>query len=177
MEKKNNISGIYKIRCRSNNKIYIGSSSNIRFRWTLHKSHLNRGVHTNAYLQRAWKLYGSNAFIWKIIEVCPINKLLIREQKWFKKTKCCNKKYGFNIATDASSPGRGHKHSLKTRLKISKSNSGSKHWKSKLTESNIPKIRKLVKDGLSDAKIGKIFNVDRQTIRDIRLGTTWKYVK
>jgi len=182
-------------------------------------------------LQRSWNLYGENAFVWKVIELCPIGKLLIFEKKWFKKTKCCNRKYGFNIAIDSSSPMKGHKHSVKTkikmskthkgkiisknqkrkisesllkyflinkisiktrqkmsevqmghkvtketRLKIGKGNRGSKHYLSKLTEKDIPKIKELIKNGLSDTKIGKIFSVDKSTIRAIRLNKTWKHI-
>jgi hypothetical protein len=54
---------------------------------------------------------------------------------------------------------------------------GSKHWKSKLTESDIPKIRKLIKEGLSNIEIGKIFSVGRRCIADIRNNKTWRHVK
>jgi len=56
-------------------------------------------------------------------------------------------------------------------------NTGSRHGMAKLKEKDIPKIRKLIKDGLSNIEIGKIFNVNRSTIRDIRLNKTWKCVE
>lgn len=52
---------------------------------------------------------------------------------------------------------------------------GSKNPASKLKEEDIPKIRQLIKDGLSDIKIGKIFNVSKSTISRIRLNITWRH--
>lgn len=53
---------------------------------------------------------------------------------------------------------------------------GSKHYLAKLKEEDIPRIKQMIKDGLSNSKIGIIFNVNRQTIRDIRLNKTWKHI-
>lgn len=57
------------------------------------------------------------------------------------------------------------------------SNLGSRNGISKLKEKDIPIIRDLIKKGFSDIQIGKIFNINRQTIRDIRLNKTWKHIK
>ena len=54
---------------------------------------------------------------------------------------------------------------------------GSKHWNSKLTESNLPGIRQMIKDGFTNIEIGKIFNVSRRSIADIRNNKTWKHIE
>jgi len=43
----------------------------------------------------------------------------------------------------------------------------------KLSGEDIPKIRRLFKEGFNDAEIGRIYNVARGTINQIRQGKTW----
>lgn len=54
---------------------------------------------------------------------------------------------------------------------------GSKHWKSKLTEQNIPEIRKLHLEGKSDGEIAKIYKVSKVTINNIINKKIWKHIK
>lgn len=53
-------------------------------------------------------------------------------------------------------------------------NSGSRHGLAKLTEADVRAIRAV--DGLSHAKIGRLFGVSGSTIDDIRSGRRWKHV-
>lgn len=53
---------------------------------------------------------------------------------------------------------------------------GSKNPLAKLTETDIPKIRKLYSDGMRQAHIAKKFNVSPATIWEIRVGRKWKHV-
>lgn len=59
---------IYQIRNKINNKIYIGSTNNVRKRWNNHRSKLNNNIHENQYLQKAWNKYGEINFQFSIIE-------------------------------------------------------------------------------------------------------------
>ena len=72
--------GIYKITCISNNRIYIGSAQNIQIRWNKHLNDLKNKKHINIHLQRAYDKYGINDFLFEIIENCDKQELLIREQ-------------------------------------------------------------------------------------------------
>lgn len=119
-------SGIYKITCISNNKIYIGSSIFIGKRWSSHISALNLRKHENPILQRAWNKYGKNNFKFEIIEIIKPELLMENELKWFKITNCCDSKYGFNIIIKPGFGMYGRKHSKRTRIKISESNKGKK---------------------------------------------------
>jgi group I intron endonuclease len=74
--------GIYKIQNSYNNKIYIGSSSNIPRRWADHIYLLNKGIHHSKHLQHAWNKHGSKAFTFKLIENCNEESLLSREQHY-----------------------------------------------------------------------------------------------
>lgn len=53
---------------------------------------------------------------------------------------------------------------------------GSKHGNAKLVELNIPKIKKLHEQGLSQRKIAKIFNVTQRVIWGIINDNSWKHV-
>lgn len=110
--------GIYSIRCISNQKVYIGSSKNISERWKEHKRNLDSKNHPNFYLQSAWNKYGPDVFIWEVVEFVSVDELYAAELKWFGKTRCCDSRYGFNIATDPLAPMRGRILTTQTRLKM-----------------------------------------------------------
>lgn len=110
-------SGIYKITNIANNKIYIGSSINIIPRWRVHKSDLNLNRHDNSYLQNAWNKYWPHNFKFEILELCKIEDLIAREQHWMDFTKCCDRKFGYNIAKIAGNT-LNYKHSEETKAKM-----------------------------------------------------------
>lgn len=72
--------GIYKIINLVNNKIYIGSSNNIKKRFSHHKHSLINNKHYNKYLQNSFNKYTINNFKFEILEECSKENLLIREQ-------------------------------------------------------------------------------------------------
>jgi group I intron endonuclease len=93
-------SGIYGIRNTTNGKWYIGSTgSTVGFstRWSLHKSSLNRNKCENSHLQRAWNKYGKDSFEFNILEECPDNMLIVREQAWMDYYDSMNRNNGYNI--------------------------------------------------------------------------------
>src|SRR5712671_3867618 len=94
-------SGIYKITCIANGKIYVGSSANLRIRWEQHCNDLRRKAHHSIHLQRAWNKYGENVFIFEIIELVMPWAILDREQYWLDKLKPYDRSIGFNIAMNA----------------------------------------------------------------------------
>ena len=112
------ISGIYKITCKVNNKIYIGSAKDIKTRWVHHRSKLKHHKHNNPYLQKAYNKYGEVNFIWEIIEECSVNDLLLKEQYYIDMLRPFDDR-GYNISVTASNPMMGRKHTLQTRIKQS----------------------------------------------------------
>ena len=73
--------GVYKILNTVDNKFYIGSSINIQKRFKGHTSALNKGIHNNQYLQRAWNKYGESSFAFIVLEeVFDIGNLRDREK-------------------------------------------------------------------------------------------------
>src|SRR5690606_11997956 len=49
--------------------------------------------------------------------------------------------------------------------------------KFKLNEIDVFKIKNLIKEGLSDLEIAKIFNVSKSTIKLIKYEINWKHIK
>lgn len=81
------VCGIYKIQNITNNKIYIGSSKNIKQRWQKHKALLRHKHHPNSHLLSAWKKYGEENFSFSIIEECDEKNLITREQYYIDTLK------------------------------------------------------------------------------------------
>ena len=89
--------GVYFVRNRKSGKVYIGSSMNMRARLNKHKNHLQRGVHPNEYLQRAFSLHGEAAFEFGVLEQCAAADRLVREQQWIDRLSSTNEKCGYNL--------------------------------------------------------------------------------
>jgi group I intron endonuclease len=90
--------GVYKARCIPTNKIYIGSSENIAKRCRQHVSDLNAQRHRNIHLQRAWNLYGPDAFVFSVVELTDVAVLRYREQYHLDRSQAYDDRFGFNIA-------------------------------------------------------------------------------
>lgn len=107
--------GIYKIVNTKNNKFYIGSACHFYNRKSKHLGLLRRGLHNNKYLQHSYNKHGEKSFKFFLIEECPKNKLMEREQ-WYLD----NLKPHYNICTVVE--GRwGLKHEQSTKDKIRES--------------------------------------------------------
>lgn len=72
--------GIYEIVNLVNGKRYVGSAVDLRRRRRTHLRLLKNGKHHNAILLASWKKYGAGAFEFRVIELCPVEMLLTREQ-------------------------------------------------------------------------------------------------
>ena len=169
-----NISGIYSIRNNINNKIYIGSSVNIKIRWATHKRALNSKVHHCQHLQRAWVKYGEDAFSFEIQETVPLDKLLQIEQLYLKKywdngINC------YNVCKIAGS-FLGVKHSEATKMKLRIKKQGSNNKRSKLTEFQVNEIKKLLlENNLMIKTIAIKFNIDKTVISKMISGERWAH--
>jgi group I intron endonuclease len=98
-------SGVYQILCKPTGKFYIGSTVNLRGRWSGHCCSLRRGNHQNIFLQRAWDKYGAACFEFSVLELVDVSCLLTAEQAWIDKTRCADRRVGFNISRIAGSTG------------------------------------------------------------------------
>lgn len=147
--------GVYSIEI--GDKLYIGSSSQIKTRWSHHRGYLERGVHPNLKLQRAYNKYGYCEFI--VVELCCVEELLEREQFWLDELECvaegfnllpiAGRQVGWNpseetrekmsLAAIGNQRSLGHKHSLEARKNMSESHKNrapiSEETRLKLSES------------------------------------------
>ena len=104
-------SGIYMIKNILDGKVYIGSTKKFTDRFHQHRGKLRGNKHFCIHLQRAWNRDGEKNFVFEILEVCPIEKLIEREQFYMDSIK---DKY--NMSLIAGEPPK--ERSLKTRKKI-----------------------------------------------------------
>ena len=65
-EKKFQI-GVFQIRNTLNNKIYIGSSTDLVAIWNRNRFQLNNGLHPNSNLQKEWIEFGQESFEYEIL--------------------------------------------------------------------------------------------------------------
>ncbi len=105
---------------------YIGSSVDVRGRWSVHKCELRNQRHRNPRLQNYWNKYGADAFTWEVIEEVCKDDLLVREQEILDSTHPF-----FNINPIVERPpsgGRpkGYIVTAETRAKLSKAHKGRK---------------------------------------------------
>ena len=93
--------GVYCIRCKVNNKAYIGSSVDIKRRWGSHKAELRAGSHYNKQLQEDYNKYGADSFLYTILINCKPQMLLKYENMYILLFNTRDKSLGYNIANAA----------------------------------------------------------------------------
>jgi len=118
-----NKSGVYLIKNRFNNKVYVGSSENVRKRIIGHLSDLRSNRHHSKHLQKSWNKYNNSNFSVHILEYTTIDCLLKREKYWLDFYLSYNKNYGYNLCKFPENT-KGRKHSEETKLKISNNRKG-----------------------------------------------------
>jgi group I intron endonuclease len=125
------ICGIYRIICKPTGKSYIGQSKNIEKRWWTHLDGLENGCSPHIKLQRAWNLYGKEAFSFEILKTCSEDQLTWQEA--FFMDFYDSLENGFNIRGMTLEDDlvkhcyQGKKHTEETRRKMSLSAKGRKH--------------------------------------------------
>lgn len=89
--------GIYGIRNIVNNKIYIGSSNDIKRRFRKHRTELNKRKHSNKHLEASYHKYGKDKFDFVILEICERKDLIKKECFYIEQSKSLDPLYGYNL--------------------------------------------------------------------------------
>lgn len=97
---------IYAIRNKINNKMYIGSTKNFKWRVYKHRSDLNCNRHKSKELQNNFNIQGIEDFEFIILEefneVKPFKELIHFEDKYIKQFNSI--KNGYNIELNTTKP-------------------------------------------------------------------------
>jgi group I intron endonuclease len=142
--------GIYIIKNIVNNKVYIGSSQDIKRRFYLHKHYLKKNSHINLHLQTAWNFYGEKSFVFEILEIISDKTLLSEKEMHYIQLYCStNRENGYNICEDTNAPMRNRKHSIESIEKMKKSKIGKNNSFYGKTHSDETKLK------ISNSKKGK----------------------
>ena len=131
------ITGIYMIRCKINNKVYIGRSKNIKDRWKQHKRELRNNKHYNKNIQKDWNKYGQDCFEFNIIVECEEYKLNELERKYINEYKSCD--FGYNMTLGKDENG-AEIYTEETKKKMSEAKKGktrSEETKKKISETKM----------------------------------------
>lgn len=115
------ICGVYWIRNKINNHIYIGSSRNVKHRIDHHRYMLNMCAHANSLLQHDMDELGLKNFSYRVLITCHPDMLHWYEQQFLDQWHP-----EYNVYPFADSP-RGSKHSEETKEKISLAHMGYRH--------------------------------------------------
>ena len=137
--------GVYKIVNVVNGKLYVGSSTDVKYRLWRHQHELLENKHENKHLQNAWNKYGRQSFVFEIILYCEENQLIEREQEMIDYYQSAKGK-GYNLCSIAGNC-LGIKRSQITREKMKGNTNGKGRKGSKHSQET--------KDVMSKAKVGK----------------------
>lgn len=131
------VGGIYRIRNKSNGKIYIGRTKCFyrRCRQYLYDFENSRIDHINSYLLGSMKKYGLESFDFEVVERCSFSESPQRELHWILKTK--SNETGYNLRLDVDGAMVVH---VKTRLLIS--DRLKKEWASGVRDQHSNKLKR-----------------------------------
>lgn len=131
-------SGIYGIRNKLNNKIYVGKTKCMTRRCHQYLYDFeNRNIgHLNDYLHRAMTKIGISNFEFFPLEFCGLENIAERELHWMTVLKSTNRTHGYNLRMDSAT---GMHTSLETSEKIS--NNLKTQWANGVRKNHSQKLK------------------------------------
>lgn len=157
--------GIYQLVNKINGKIYIGATSNFKERSMTHQRAFKKNNHDNKQLQNDWNQYGSDVFVFGVLEVVQNpEERLKAEKNWIEML------YGNNCYNELI----GRTHSDVTKQKLREAKLGKTHSeaaKQKMSETRRGKKgqpkSEATKQKISQARLGKCFSeATKQKMRE-----------
>ncbi len=128
----NPVAGVYKI-IDGKDRVYIGSSVNMKNRISNHKRDLRNNRHSNKKLQRSWNKYGEEFFYFEELETCSKADLIAREQYWLDTSqpyynilRTAYSVLGLRHSEEFKQARRKFRHSDETKISMSKTRLGRK---------------------------------------------------
>ena len=121
--------GIYKIENVINGHCYIGQTTGFNERKYRHFYRLENNKHVNKHLQSAYKKYGKESFVFKILLYCEKSELTHYEQTFVDTFKPA-----YNICRECVDSTKGYKHTEESIRKMSSASIGNANAKGKRSE-------------------------------------------
>ena len=116
---------IYIVKNISNNKVYIGQTTDPKVRKNQHFSLLSRNKHPNIHLQSSYNKYGKSCFVFEIIEMVENKALLTsRESYWTEFYKQITTIYNQRICVESNKGYKFGPRSEEVKNKISETHKG-----------------------------------------------------
>lgn len=199
-EKYKNQFGIYAIKNKINNKVYIGQTSeNFQRRYWHHCWKLKQNKHDNCYLQNAFNKYGDENFEFEIIECVTdkskLNNLEIKYIATYKQDNLCynmllggDGRRGFKMSESTKKKIAeknkinllGKTHSKKTKIKMSQTRTGKYYTRHKQTNIINEEIAREIKiqliDGVSAKEISENLGISYNSVNGILSNNNWSNV-
>lgn len=163
------VPGIYCITNIENDRFYIGSSIDLEQRRSNHFSNLKKGKHHSYKIQKDYNIFGKDAFVYDVLEVCEkIKEVLITREQFYldfydpyynvlkKADSSMGSKRTDEYKKKMSDMFKGKKWTEEAKAKYSKTMSGRK-WSSSKRESMKGKSNFIGKDnnGINNGFYGK----------------------
>lgn len=185
-----NSSGVYLIINVVTSKVYVGSTKHFNNRFRAYKSSLKSGSTSQKKLLNSYLKHGGDCFIYVPISLVPVRALKFVEQFYIDQFDSVFSGYNtvreamgrrttdFNLEhrakLSASNRRRKGKYrfSDEARQNISRSVSGTRNPRCKLSASDIELIRSLL-GKVPGREIAKMFSVSTSTISHIKTGRLW----
>ena len=98
-------SGVFQVKNTANGRVLLGSSLNLEGSLNKHKFMLQIGSHTNKALQKDWDEFGSDEFVFEILEEVMVvdspnfnlkDELTLLEEIWLEKLQPFGER-GYNL--------------------------------------------------------------------------------
>ena len=142
--------GIYGIKNKVNDKLYVGSTYYFNSRFGCHRSLLRSNKHTNKHLQSAWNKYGENNFEFFIVEVLSDKTMfIIREQFYidlhrtytdgYNQRPLAESNSGYTYTRKEEHIMRGKKHPMYGKKGINNPSFGRRNTKDVILQMSISK--------------------------------------
>ena len=168
------ISGVYFIKSLTDQRYYIGSSNNIKARFTRHKRVLKNGEHHNRHLQRCFYKYGFNNFVFSI--VLKTNETFKYEQIVLDRLRKHGKKV-FNQCRVVNNPTSGIKLSENQKKKCSRPGSKNGMFGVKHKDNALEIMRDCKRGPKNPAWKGPIHKVDLKSGNILKTYFSQKEIK
>ena len=139
------MSGIYYIKNKINNKVYVGMSINLKKRFNRHLNLLKRNSHFNANLQEDFNIYGIDSFEFGILEEVDSRLAEDREEFYISYFKSKNICYNIRLNNYMIATETINKIKINTKIAMSKESVKNK-LKKTLSDETKAKISKTLKE-------------------------------